>query len=162
MADYRWLMSHDATLRVLGDLCAIHGSHRPIPVRTVKHHIIPQEYGGPTVEQNLLLVCDTGHYNIHAAIDAMLASHPIPKVTRRELAYAMQGYHGIIASGRDLKDAAPRPDGLDVRWGSDWQNIATTCPGLDEYLWGLAAAIWDQGAREAGKINPFWRDDPGV
>lgn len=87
------MSNHDATLKVVGNLCTVHGFwHRPQPTRTVKHHILPQEYGGPTTPENLVLVCDTGHYNIHAALDAMIHKKPIPKVTRRELAIARQGY----------------------------------------------------------------------
>lgn len=57
---------------------------------------------------------------------------------------------------------APRTDGLDVRWGSDWLYIASLYPDCEPYLWGLAAALWDQGAREhpEGLGNPFWREDP--
>jgi hypothetical protein len=61
-------------------------------------------------------------------------------------------------------DGAPRDDGLDVRWGSDWLYIASLYPDTEPYLWGLACALWDQGAREhpEGKPNPFWCEDPGV
>lgn len=82
-----------------GNLCTVHGYHYPTPLRTVKHHIVPQEYGGPTTPENLLLVCDNGHYAIHAIQDAMLAGTAIPKGTRKEYAYAQQGALVILAKG---------------------------------------------------------------
>jgi len=92
-------MKHDATLRILGDFCAVHKYHYPKPMRTVKHHIHPQEYGGKTVPENLVLVCDTGHYNIHTALDAMLAGVNGPKVSRSERKIAQQGYDSIKETG---------------------------------------------------------------
>jgi hypothetical protein len=91
-------VSHDATLRVLGDWCLVHGDHRPRPTRTVKHHVWPQQYGGPTIDSNLVLICDTGHYNVHAALDAMLAGRLPPKVARAELRLAQAGYDAILAA----------------------------------------------------------------
>jgi hypothetical protein len=64
----------------------------------VKHHIWPQQYGGPTIESNLILICDTGHYNVHAALDALLAEAPVPKVARAELALAQRGFAAIRAN----------------------------------------------------------------
>lgn len=88
-------MSHDAKLRIAGNFCSVHRYHWPPLTRTVKHHIRPQEFGGPTTSANLVLVCDTGHYNIHAALDALLAGKTPPKVTRGELELARQGYAAI-------------------------------------------------------------------
>lgn len=83
-------------LTVPGNQCVVHGYHRPRPNRTVKHHIWPQEFGGPTVPANLVLVCDTGHYNIHARIDWLLGKNmPEPKVTRTERRLADQGFKAI-------------------------------------------------------------------
>jgi len=61
-------------------------------MRTVKHHILPQEFGGQTTADNLVWVCDTGHYNIHAALDAMIDKKPVPKVSRSELKVALEGF----------------------------------------------------------------------
>jgi len=89
-------MSHEPHLTVAGNQCVVHGkTHRPDPLRTVRHHIWPQEYGGPTVPDNLVLVCDTGHYNIHTLLDLMLAGRGVPTAHRNELKYARQGYLAI-------------------------------------------------------------------
>ena len=95
-------MTVDAPLRIPGNHCTVHRSHRPVPVRTVKHHIMPQEFGGLTEPDNLVWVCDTGHYSIHAALDALLDGKIPPKVARAELALAYRGYNAIRASGRQL------------------------------------------------------------
>jgi hypothetical protein len=87
--------AHTAHFTLAGNHCTVHGYHRPTPLRTVLHHILPQEYGGPTVAANLVKVCDTGHYNIHACLDALLAGKPMPGGTRREKALARQGLDQI-------------------------------------------------------------------
>lgn len=91
-------MSHDARLTIPGNRCIVHGYHYPRPTRTVRHHIWPQEYGGPTTEENLVWVCDTGHYNIHNMIDWLLGHNvPKPKVTRMEARLADVGFRSIKA-----------------------------------------------------------------
>jgi hypothetical protein len=59
-------------------------------------------------------------------------------------------------------DGAPLLDGLDVRWGEDWRYIVSLYPDTEPFLWSLASALWDQGARDYanGGSNPFWRADP--
>lgn len=63
----------------------------------------------------------------------------------------------------ELNDGAPRDDGLDVRWSSDYLYITSLYPDVKPYLWGLLSSTWNQGAREyaAGKGDPFLPDDPG-
>lgn len=85
-------------LTLPGNHCVVHGFHRPAPLRTVRHHIFPQEFGGPTTPENLVLVCDTGHYNIHTCLDALLKGEPLPKATRLEQHLAQQGYAKIKES----------------------------------------------------------------
>lgn len=84
-------MSHEPHLTLAGNSCTVHGYHWPRPARTVRHHKHPVEYGGPTTPANLVNVCDTGHYNIHAWIEAALRGKPLPKVTKRELEIARVG-----------------------------------------------------------------------
>lgn len=78
-------------LTLAGNHCTVHGYHYPEPLRTVQHHIWPKEDGGPTVTENLVLVCDTGHYSIHALLDILRTNQPLPKSkgtrTERKLAY---------------------------------------------------------------------------
>lgn len=76
--------------------CVVHKSHYPRPLRSVKHHIWPQEFGGPTVEVNLVWVCDTGHYNIHHYLDKLRRGEPIPHTIHgRELELARIGWDRI-------------------------------------------------------------------
>lgn len=82
-------------LAIPGDHCVVHGYHRPVPARTVRHHIIPMEFDGPTNNENLVLICDTGHYNVHAYIDAVLKNRVPPKVTRKERALALAALAAI-------------------------------------------------------------------
>ena len=86
-----------AIFSIPGNSCVVHGSHWPVPLRTVKHHILPLEFGGPNVASNLVLTCDTGHYNIHTVLNALLKGETPPKSTRKERAYAQQGYDAIQA-----------------------------------------------------------------
>lgn len=85
----------NSPLTLLGNYCTVHGYHWPRPVRTVRHHIQPQQYGGPSTKDNLCNVCDTGHYNIHEYIDAMLDNRALPKVTGKERALAIEGLRRI-------------------------------------------------------------------
>lgn len=89
------LNSLTAPFTIAGNHCVVHKYHWPKPLRTVKHHIIPQEYGGKTEPGNLLLVCDVGHYNIHAVMDAILNAQTPPSSTRRELYFARLGATGV-------------------------------------------------------------------
>jgi hypothetical protein len=72
--------------------CVVHRYHRPPPYRTVQHHIWPKAEGGPTVPENLVWVCDTGHYNVHAAIDQIRAGVEKPDGTRTEVKLAQLGH----------------------------------------------------------------------
>lgn len=80
---------------IVGDHCAVHSHHNPVPLRTVRHHIHPQEYGGLTVGPNLLAVCDTGHYNIHYGIDQVLDGEPIPNHNPTEKMMVQSGVANI-------------------------------------------------------------------
>lgn len=83
--------------------CAVHGYHRPKPLRTVQHHVWPKEYGGPTQPWNLVWVCDTGHYNIHTALDLLLAGQA-PIGTRAEVKLARLGHNRMVSNGADQVD----------------------------------------------------------
>lgn len=56
--------------------------------------------GGQTEPSNLVTVCPTGHYNIHAAMAAIIFNKPIPKVTREELRLAKLGYQRWVDAGK--------------------------------------------------------------
>lgn len=91
-----------------GNHCVVHKRHIPTPWRTVYHHVKPLEYGGPDVTDNLVGICDTGHYNLHEYIAAHVwnvrhpaAPRPLPKLTRAEAKLA-----GVGAAQADLWLAA--------------------------------------------------------
>jgi hypothetical protein len=63
--------------------CVLHRIHLPRPVRTHKHHVFPKylqirKYG-QIRDKELVYVCATGHDDVHAAIEALLLSRPIPR-----------------------------------------------------------------------------------
>jgi hypothetical protein len=82
---------------IRGNHCTVHKYHWPPPQRTVKHHILPLEFGGPDIPGNLRLTCDTGHYNIHQAITDLRAGRT-PKGTRKELELAQTAVDWIEGS----------------------------------------------------------------
>lgn len=45
--------------------CTIHKFHSPIPKDIERHHIVPLSWGGPDIQENIVIVCPTGHTNIH-------------------------------------------------------------------------------------------------
>lgn len=49
--------------------CANPVRHQPTYLRTVKHHIKPQMWGGPDTPENLVRVCDVCHYGAHVLLD---------------------------------------------------------------------------------------------
>jgi hypothetical protein len=88
-------METDLSATLPGDQCAVHHAHRPTPLRTVVHHIWPQEYGGPTVPENLVKVCDTGHYNIHALLAQLMDGKEMTGGDGLERAHAALGFDRI-------------------------------------------------------------------
>jgi hypothetical protein len=88
----------EARLTIPGNHCTVHGYHWPEPLRTVKHHILPESEGGKATPDNLVLVCDTGHYSIHHILDIALATGKLPALgTRKEREIASEGYRRIKA-----------------------------------------------------------------
>jgi hypothetical protein len=86
--------------RLVSKACEVHGYHWPMPFTLHVHHLWPLGMGGPDVAWNKLRVCPTGHFNIHAALAALVFGKPLPKVTRNELQAARKGYDGWVAAGK--------------------------------------------------------------
>lgn len=80
--------------------CEVHGSHRPEPITLHHHHLQPLGMGGPDEDANIVVVCPTGHFNIHAALAALVFNHPMPRVARSERQLAMTGYKRWVAAGK--------------------------------------------------------------
>lgn len=56
--------------------CAHPGRHRYWG--TAWHHILPQSWGGQTVPENLVELCDNHHVGIHVLIDVAVAANAFP------------------------------------------------------------------------------------
>jgi hypothetical protein len=79
--------------------CNGYGVHRPIPLRFVWHHILPQACGGQTVAANLVSLCDSCHYSIHIVLWQMANKLPLAKTAIKQVALAKQGYDLAVAAG---------------------------------------------------------------
>lgn len=95
--------SHDALTVVDGlgraTTCQAYGAHRPVPLRFVWHHILPQVCGGKTEAANLASVCDSCHYSIHIILWQMANNVPLSKAAKGQLALAKQGYDLAVSAG---------------------------------------------------------------
>jgi hypothetical protein len=57
--------------------------------------------GGPDNMGNMIGACDTGHYNIHGALSALVFGKPMPKnTTRSERFAALRGYNKWLIAGK--------------------------------------------------------------
>lgn len=52
-------------LRTTTQACQVHNKHIPESRMNHRHHIWPLGEGGPDIEDNIVVCCPTGHYNIH-------------------------------------------------------------------------------------------------
>lgn len=74
--------------------CQVHGRHSPTSHINHVHHIWPQADGGPNVADNKVVVCPTGHYNIHTILDAWRKGNSVDmrRYSQGERAYAYLGW----------------------------------------------------------------------
>lgn len=51
--------------------CEVHrpSNHRPMPHLNHEHHIWPLGWGGPNTAENKVVICPTGHANIHVLLN---------------------------------------------------------------------------------------------
>jgi hypothetical protein len=81
--------------------CILHKHHIPTPRVNHEHHVWPLGDGGPNIPENKIVVCPTGHYNIHALLDQLRRHRGEPPYTVlsmfavKERAYAKLGYQRI-------------------------------------------------------------------
>lgn len=54
--------------------CQVHSKHIPASHINERHHIWPLGKGGPNVADNQIVVCATGHSNIHDLLTHFLTS----------------------------------------------------------------------------------------
>lgn len=54
-----------------GVACELHAYHSPEVASFDEHHIVPRADGGPDRPTNMLVVCPTGHRNLHVLLAQM-------------------------------------------------------------------------------------------
>lgn len=85
-------------LRTTSQPCELHTKHTPESHINHRHHVWPKGDGGPDILDNIVVVCATGHYNIHDLLEhyKMLGGNVPYGVLRRyalgERKYAKLGY----------------------------------------------------------------------
>ena len=80
--------------------CQASGSHDPVPLRFVWHHVQPHEAGGATEPANLVQVCDSCHYSVHRLLWHLARLTDPGFVPRRaQLDLARRGYAACQAAG---------------------------------------------------------------
>jgi hypothetical protein len=81
--------------------CHVHRAHKPEPLRVIRHAILPIAMGGSaTDEDNLLDICDTGHFNVHLIFGLLLLGRAMPHGHNAEKKIALTGYHDWVRSGK--------------------------------------------------------------
>lgn len=68
--------------------CVLHPKHTPPSHIQHKHHVWPLGHGGPDTPENLIVVCPTGHYNIHRLIEEYIT-------TRGEAPYSLTRQYSL-------------------------------------------------------------------
>jgi hypothetical protein len=52
-------------LRTTSQRCELHGRHLPESHINHRHHVWPLGDGGPDISDNIIVICPTGHMNVH-------------------------------------------------------------------------------------------------
>lgn len=87
--------------------CSAYGMHRPRPLRFIWHHVLPAVCGGPTNAANLVSLCDTCHYSVHALMYLLAgnagqtsAIHGWSRLgTKTQRQLALRGYADAVRLG---------------------------------------------------------------
>lgn len=81
--------------------CTIHGDHRPNSHLNHRHHVWPLGDGGPDSPTNVVVVCPTGHENIHLLIrllkkyNGILSRFMLRGFSKEEIKLAYLGYERL-------------------------------------------------------------------
>jgi hypothetical protein len=81
--------------------CQVHRAHLPRSHVNHRHHVWPLGHGGPDVPANIVVVCPSGHSNIHELLGLLLKDGgKVPYAvercyTRRERDVARLGFERI-------------------------------------------------------------------
>ncbi len=103
------MTGHPLTLQPPDTTCGCVTTHAPTNIQYERHHIWPQEFGGPSVPENLIYICSNTHNNIHAYLRAFAARKALLTTTqlRADLpqwhyAPSVQGYaYQLACTGWD-------------------------------------------------------------
>lgn len=82
--------------------CSVSANHTPAPLRFIWHHVLPKSCGGATNAANLLSLCDSCHYAIHALMYQLKVNGkftPNRKNGPLRMKYAQQGYDQAVVLG---------------------------------------------------------------
>lgn len=85
-------LSGPVTLAPVGTTCACVTTHRPDSVVLEHHHVWPQEFGGPTVAENLVWICATAHNSVHAYLRRFIHAGQMLSPAPLRVALAAAGY----------------------------------------------------------------------
>lgn len=92
---------HAPSMEQLSDKpCLVHKVHKPEPLRVVRHHVQPLGMGGPDVEENIIDICDTGHYNVHVVLGLLILSRPMPHGHNAEKKISLTGFNDWVRAGK--------------------------------------------------------------
>ncbi len=58
--------------------CEAHVEHKPRSVENHRHHVWPLGMGGPDIPENIVVICPTGHANVHSLLRLYVANHGSP------------------------------------------------------------------------------------
>lgn len=65
--------------------CMVHREHSPNSHINHEHHVWPKGMGGPDCDENLVVICPTGHYNVHRLLEEYVALRgDVPYSVRRQ------------------------------------------------------------------------------
>lgn len=84
--------------------CVVSPAHNPMPLRFVWHHILPLACGGKSTRDNLVSLCDSCHYAVHALLWDLKIHDGVftiasPMRNRHRAAFAYLGYDAAKAAG---------------------------------------------------------------
>ena len=80
-------------LMTTSEPCLVHPKHRPESHVNHRHHVWPKGEGGPDIPENIVVICPTGHSNVHNLMREL-------KIRRGELPYSLVKRYGY--GERDL------------------------------------------------------------
>ena len=89
-------MSHAEGLQPAGVDCGCVATHSPPSVLLEHHHVWPQEFGGPTVPDNLVWICASTHNSVHVFLRLFAAAKRSLSVDELRAALTAGGYPAYV------------------------------------------------------------------